>query len=282
MQCGQLPVTQNWGWKWLHILRLAEVQHWFGQGIDPSSSRKVILAEGLVFFTASQFMSYYFQDRDYEMLSGVSQCTLTCNVVSLRLPLHWHMGTNYLCHVYVKTQKMLLPFSLLFCLKFLDLDGPPASLLVCGFVCLFVCLSLWVCGKPFVILQWRCVCPAHAGVQIFDNKQCTALRVISLLLLLLGSECQGCDCKQDFYIWWVVFPQFVALWDEFVFWFKVPYASKCSPQIFSFPLFEDVQNVLLTQGLCKMLSPEKNSVVNCFEMCIEQGEVTFFGLHLVF
>lgn len=53
-------------------------------------------------------------------------------------------------------------------------------------------------GRPLVILQWRCVCPAHAEVQISDNKQCASLRISSLLLLPLGSECQGCGFRQDF------------------------------------------------------------------------------------
>lgn len=124
LQYGQLPVTQNWAWEWHHILWLADVQHWFGQYIDPSSLRKIILAEGIVFFTDSQFMSHYFQDREYEMLSSISQYTLTCNLVSLGLPLHQHKGTNDLCRDYINTQEMLLPFSLFFCLKLLDLDGP--------------------------------------------------------------------------------------------------------------------------------------------------------------
>lgn len=70
-------------------------------------------------------------------------------------------------------------------------------------------------------------------------------------------------------------PQLVALWDKLVFWFKVPYASKYSPQLFSFPLFEHIQNVLLTnRAYVRMVSPENNSVVNSFKMCIAQGEDT--------
>lgn len=57
--------------------------------------------------------------------------------------------------------------------------------LILGFVVVVIVVNLWktICYSAVENT------PAHTGMQISDSRQCTSLRISSLLVLLLGSKC---------------------------------------------------------------------------------------------